>query len=123
MDPAGAIGKLGFRRWYERQLIACHGWLVACLLCAFALGALLEDLNLHEFDLRAAGATLAAGAAGVIAWYALQRYLVMMVRAQRLAERSTCPQCGLFGSYRLIGATPTFMTVGCRRCAREWRID
>ncbi|MDH4094003.1 MAG: hypothetical protein OEV81_04375 [Betaproteobacteria bacterium] len=123
MDPAGAIGKLGFQRWYERELLLCHSWLVACLLCVFALLALLEDLSLRELGWGAAAALAAAFAAGGIAWYALARYLSMLLRAMHVAERSTCPGCGAHGKYRLVGASARAMTVHCRKCEREWAID
>jgi hypothetical protein len=123
MDPAGAIGKLGFRRWYERELLVCHAWLVACLLCAFALLAVLEDLNVREAGWSAVPMLLAAFAAGCIAWYALARYLSMLMRALRLAERSTCPGCGAHGRYRLVGASARAMTVHCRECEKEWNIE
>jgi predicted RNA-binding Zn-ribbon protein involved in translation (DUF1610 family) len=123
MNPAGAIGKLGFRRWYERQLYACHGWLVGSLLSAFALLALLEDLSLLALGLNAAVVLVAACAAGLLAWYALWRYLSMLVQAQHLSERSTCPRCGTYGQYRLVGATAKSMTVSCRKCGAEWTIQ
>lgn len=123
MNPAGAIGKLGFRRWYERQLYACHGWLVGSLLSAFALLALLEDLSLLELGLDAAVVLVAACAAGLLAWYALWRYLSMLVQAQHLSERSTCERCGTYGQYRLVGATAESMTVSCRKCGAEWTIQ
>jgi len=123
MDPAGAIGKLGFQRWYERELLLCHSWLVACLLCAFALFALLEELTLRELGWGSALALAAAFVAGCIAWYALARYLAMLVRALHIAERSTCPRCGAHGKYRLVSATPHSMTVHCRNCAKEWTIE
>ena len=123
MDPAGSIGKLGFRRWYERQLYASHAWLVACLFSAFGMFALLEDLSWHVGGVQAALVLMAAFVAGGIAWYALSRYLRMLLRAQHLAERSTCEACGTFGQYRLVGATPRYMIVSCRKCGREWRID
>jgi len=124
MDPAGAIGKLGFERWYERELLLCHSWLVACLLCAFALLALLEELSVGDSGWAAAApGLLAAFAAGGIAWYALARYLAMLMRALHISERSTCPHCGTHGKYRLVGATPHSMTVHCRNCAKEWTIE
>lgn len=123
MDPAGSIGKLGFERWYERELLLCHGWLVACLLCAFALLALLEDLSLREFGWGPAASLGAAFAAGVIAWYSLARYLAMLMRALHISERSACPRCSAHGKYRLVSATPRSMTVHCRRCGQEWSID
>ncbi|MDH3318818.1 MAG: hypothetical protein OEO84_03920 [Betaproteobacteria bacterium] len=123
MNPAGSIGKLGFRRWYERQLYASHAWLVACLVSGFGMFALLEDLAGRAFGAQAAIVLMVAFAAGAIAWYALARYLRMLLRAQHLAERSTCEACGTYGLYRLVGATPRFMIVSCRKCAHEWRID
>lgn len=122
MDPAGAIGKLGFRRWYERQLYVCHGWLVASLLGAVALFALLEDLSLLELGFKAALVLAAACVSGLFAWYALWRYLGMLVQAQRLSERSTCTRCGTYGRYRLVRATVSSMTVSCRKCENEWTI-
>ncbi len=123
MDPAGAIGRLGFRRWYERQLYACHGWLVASLLCAVALLALVEDLSFLELGLKAVLVLVAACAAGLLAWYALMRYLSMLMQAQHLSERSTCKGCGTYGRYRLVGATARSMTVSCRKCDAEWTIQ
>ena len=123
MQPAAAIGKLGFRRWYERQLYVCHAWLVASLLCAFAFLALLEDFNLQQVSAEAVLVLIAAGAAGLIAWYALWRYLSLLRQAQHLSERSTCKRCGAYGRYRLVGATPRAMTVSCRECGTEWSIQ
>jgi len=122
MQPAAAIGKLGFRRWYERELLVGHGWLVACLLCAFALLALIEDLGYRTAGLGPLITIVAAFAVGCIAWYALQRYLQMLFRAQHLAERSTCKRCAAYGRYRVIGATSSSMTVCCRNCGNEWTI-
>ena len=123
MNIAGAIGKLGFQRWYERELIFCHTWLAACLLSAFGLLALIEDVELSTAGWRAAPALVAAFVSGCIAWYALTRYLVMLLRALHVAERSGCPHCGTHGKYRLVSATPRSMTVHCRNCAKEWTIE
>ena len=123
MLPAGAIGKLGFRRWYERELLLAHAWLAACLLAAFGALAEIEQLNLRSMGAEALLPLAIAFAAGIAAWYSLSRYLHMLLRAQALAQRSTCPDCGTYGRYRLVGATPRAMIVCCRECGREWRID
>ena len=122
MTPAGAIGKLGFKKWYERELLLAHAWLAACILCAFAALGLIEELSVRRLALESAPALAAAFAGGLIAWYALTRYLFMLLRAQRLAERSTCGRCGTYGRYRLVSATADAMVVSCRQCAHEWRI-
>lgn len=123
MTPAGAIDKLGFRRWYERQLYACHGWLVAGLVCVFALIALLGDLSVLKLGSESAIDLVAAFAAGLIAWHALWQYMSMLMQALHLSERSTCRGCGTHGRYRLVGATSRSMTVSCRKCEAEWTIE
>jgi hypothetical protein len=122
MTPAGAIGKLGFRKWYERELLLAHAWLAGCILAAFGALAEVEELSLRTMGADALLPLAVAFAGGLIAWYALTRYLFMILRAQRLAERSTCPKCGTYGRYRLVNATTDGMTVSCRECAHEWRI-
>ena len=122
MLPASNIGKLGFQRWFQRELIVCHTWLAACLLCAFAMLALVEDLSLRRFEWALVPPLVESFVAGAIAWYALTRYLYMLMRALRVAERSICARCGANGDYRLVGATPSAMTVACRKCGNEWTI-
>jgi hypothetical protein len=39
---ADDIRKLGFRRWYERQLLESHACLVTCFLCTILLAVCLE---------------------------------------------------------------------------------
>ncbi|MGH8742527.1 MAG: hypothetical protein ACREUN_16515, partial [Burkholderiales bacterium] len=41
-EPARSIERMGFKRWYERQLLESHAWLVTCILSAFAICAALE---------------------------------------------------------------------------------
>ena len=118
MEPARSIGKLGFKKWYERQLLEAHAWLVSCLLCGFAVFALLEGLDFA----RAAEAVLRAVlmlAASFVCWVSLQRYAALMLRAWRLAQRSTCPSCGAYAAFRVIGESPR-IAVHCRKCDHEW---
>ena len=62
MEPARSIGKLGFRRWYERQLIESHAWLITCFLCALAIAIPSGQENRGQSRLLLAGMrALAAG--------------------------------------------------------------
>ncbi len=45
MEPAAGIGKLGFSRWYERELIEGHAWLITCFLCMLAIAACVESMS------------------------------------------------------------------------------
>lgn len=123
MTPAGAIGRLGFKRWYERELLLAHAWLAACVLCAFAFLGLVEELDLRRLGLASIPMLLAAFAGGLAGWHALTRYLGMVLRAQHLAECSTCKRCGIYGRYRLVGASQNRMFVSCRQCGGEWTIE
>ncbi|MBL8526548.1 MAG: hypothetical protein JNL68_02580, partial [Burkholderiales bacterium] len=45
MSYEESIRKLGFKRWYERQLIESHGYLVTCFLCMIVIAVALDDLS------------------------------------------------------------------------------
>lgn len=117
-EPAKSIGKLGFRKWYERQLIEGHAWFVTCFLCALAIFACLEELSFRGSIAR----LLALGAfmfsAGAVAVYALLRYQRIMVQADRIGEHSTCGGCGTYGRFSML----TQSTAKCRKCGNEWRL-
>lgn len=121
MEPGASIGRLGFRRWYERQLLESHAWLVTCLLCGFAALALLEGIS---FAADVFGSVLRLALvflAGVVGWYGFKRYAVMMVQAGRLADHATCKSCGTYGSFEVLGEHGR-MPVRCRGCRHEWYI-
>jgi hypothetical protein len=117
-----AIGKLGFRRWYERQLIEAHAWLVTCLVCAFAVALCLEAYIGRGPMLRQLSLGLIMFAAGGIAVYGWQRYRGIMVFATRLAELAVCRDCASYGLFSLVAADADSITVRCRKCAHEWRL-
>ena len=122
MEPARSIGKLGFRRWYERRLIESHAWLISCFLCALAIAASLEGLNFRESP---SGALLTLSfvfVGGLICWHALQRYKAIMDEAERLGEQSTCGSCRTYAAFKVIGEYPK-MSVRCRKCGNEWLLD
>ena len=43
MELADDIRKRGFKKWYERQLIESHAYLVTCFLCMILVTALMEQ--------------------------------------------------------------------------------
>lgn len=122
MIPAANIGKLGFRRWHERQLLEGHLWLATGLLCSVAVGVLVEAVSFHGPLLERIATLATAFAAGLVACYAFNAYARIVIRAQRLADRSTCARCGSYGRYALVAASQEAMSVRCRDCGHEWRI-
>lgn len=118
MEPADSIARLGFQKWYARQLAEGHAWLVTCLLCMVALLAIVEMMASSGSLWRNLAYGALAFAAGLVGWYALIRYLSMLVAALRLGERARCPGCGAHGRFVFVSA----QAVRCRSCAREWRL-
>jgi len=122
MDPAAGIGKLGFKRWYERQLIESHAWLISCVLCLLAAAACLEELSFRGPLPQALALGTAVFAAGAVAIYGWNRYRLIMAEVERLGEHSTCGSCRAYAAFRLVATEGAAMRVRCRKCAHEWRI-
>jgi len=130
--PALDIRKLGFRRWFERQLIESHVYLVTCLLCLILVFAMIEELNARGGGLERAlifALTLCAVVLGLISF---ERYRVMLFRALHLSGRSNCEKCGAYGQFDVLDsaradsserAREYWLKVRCRKCSHEWIME
>jgi hypothetical protein len=120
--------RMGFRRWYERQLIESHAWLVSCFLCLIAAVSGVEMAGSADRAVKLGGlALLLAGA--VLCWYCYRRYHTMLLLAERLGEEATCPTCGRYARFEVVRATPggehpenedVHVIARCRHCAAQW---
>jgi hypothetical protein len=135
------IRKLGFKRWYERQLIESHAYLVTCF-----LGIIVAATSFEAFTLRSAlvqfmfrASLLGAGiCVGLFAW---RRYRDLMLLAERLGDGATCATCGTYASFNVLAFGPraehvsaasqfsaatqeaqTWLKVKCRKCGHEWKM-
>ncbi len=121
IETARSIARLGFKRWYERQLIESHAWLVTCLLCGVAIAASLEMVNLKD-----PGATIVTLAfvfvAGLVVMHGFRRYRDLMALAEQLASHSTCSACNSYAKFRPMDENAR-MKVQCRKCGHEWTLD
>jgi hypothetical protein len=120
-EPARSIEKLGFKRWYERQLLESHAWLVTCILSALAVCAVLELIGLRAGSASRLVTLLFVYLGCVMAWHALRRYRAIMGQAERLSEQSTCKSCRTYAAFDLVGEQP--LRARCRKCGHEWRFD
>lgn len=120
IEPARSIGRLGFRRWYERRLIEGHAWLISCFLCALGIAASLEGISFKRAE--SIPLILFVFIGGLVCWYALQRYRAIMDEAERLGGRSTCTSCRAYATFNVLADTPK-MSVRCRKCGNEWALD
>ena len=119
MEPARSIGKLGFRKWYERRLIEGHAWLVTALLCGIVIAASLELLSFEQTFLAWLGNAGLMFVAGLIVWHGMRRFLAILIEAERFGSQSTCASCSKYGAFSVVTESPQ-MTVRCRKCGHEW---
>lgn len=125
MKLVDGIERLGFRKWYERELLKSHAHLTLTFMCAVGVFAALEaamtfrDLRDQLID---AAAILVSAVIGI---WALRRYLYLLMHAEHVANQADCPQCGTYARFKLVnGARDTgAVTVCCRDCSHSWSIS
>ena len=134
-DVGEEIRQRGFRRWYERQLIEGHAYLVTAFLALILLLAGFEAMG----ALRGSPAYYVtivgvAAAAGMLVWVAWRRFTVLLARAELFAESASCPRCGAWGKFEVLAAEavgaddppeasrPHWILVRCRKCSEQWRL-
>ena len=127
----------GFRRWYERQLIECHAWLVSWFLGVIVLASGIEVAGAGAATRVWGALLLVAGMA--VALYSWQRYRLMLEIAERLGEQAVCPGCNAYGKFRVESSWPAPLPDGgdpalenhgggvwlrarCRKCDNEWML-
>jgi hypothetical protein len=134
MDPTASIRKLGFQRWYERQLIDCHLALVTCFLAGITIAACMESVMSGNFF----STMLVMVGAGLVAWYSWRRYITVLTRAEFYGERSICPSCQAYGRFDILASGTdlepgriadavaplgaAWLRVQCRKCGTAWRM-
>ena len=138
MELAEGIRKIGFRRWYERQLIESHLYLVSWFLSLIMVMACLEGFSFRAPGWEALLRLAAMIGGGAICIRSLARYTAMLGLAERAAERSICGKCAAYGLLEVTGArvlarsalvkedarlAPPALAVRCRKCGHEWTIE
>ena len=134
MEPATGIRKLGFKRWFERELIESHAYLVTLFLCLVLVIALFEHLSSRTggFDRVLMYASMLAG--GAIGIFSLNRYIAILFRALRLSRRAICENCGAYSRFSVLdsgradieeesGRDGTWLKLSCSGCGHEWTMS
>jgi ribosomal protein L40E len=130
VEPADDIRKRGFKKWYERQLIESHAYLVTCFLCMILVAAMLEELNFRAPGVKLALSLAWIAAGGAIGLFSWLRYRSLMVAAEKLGDRSVCEQCHAYAKFDIVesggsratpeGALDPWLKVRCRKCGHGW---
>jgi len=137
MELAEGIRKLGFRRWYERQLIEAHLYLISGFLCLIMVIASLEGFSLPMPAWETLIRLIAMTAGSAVCLWAWRRFLLMLDLAEYVSERSVCRKCAVYGGLDLssVGLSSAqrrgedgedvlpAVGVRCRKCGHEWTIE
>ncbi|UCG97002.1 MAG: hypothetical protein JSW31_15665 [Burkholderiales bacterium] len=134
-DIGEEIRRRGFRRWYERQLVESHAYLVTAFLSLILLLAGFEAMDaLRGAPLYYVAVFGIAAAAGTLMWVAWQRFTALLARAELFAESAGCPRCSAWGKFDVLAAEPVaaddppeagrphWVRVCCRKCGERWRL-
>lgn len=125
MKPEAAlerIRKLGFRRWYERQLIESHLWLATCFVSMILVASGLELLTLEDGvrDFAFDAALIAGGC--LLGWVSWRRYAWTMLRADAIGEQAVCAACQHYG-FRIVDVEGATIRARCPKCGNLWLLD
>jgi hypothetical protein len=123
VNLAETVRRIGFRKWYERQLLSSHAHMVLAFLSVIALIGSMEAFGNAHGELQEMNVLYVLVSAVIGAW-ALRRYLFLLLRAEHAANQASCPDCGDYGRFRVVRqrAGGPELDVCCRKCAREWSI-
>ena len=123
MKAAQTIRQLGFRKWYERELIHSHAHLVLLVLCAVGLLGSAEVYSSSASLGDQLLTLLCAMASTVIGLWALRRYVYLLMHAEHVANQAVCPKCDTYAKWRPLDEDARYqrLSVQCKRC--EWRWD
>ncbi len=124
MDAAQRIRRLGFRKWYERELLRGHANLV---LLVFATLGLLGTVEVYSVRLPWWNQLLilVGGLASLgIAYLALRHYLYRLNHAEFVAHQAVCTACQAYAKFEPLddGAERAGLRVRCRKCGHRWEI-
>jgi len=130
VELADDIRRRGFKKWYERQLIESHAYLVTCFLCLILVLALMEEVSFRAPGLKPLLLLAVMAGGGFLGLFALFRYKAIMETAERFSERSACKQCRAYATFDIVesggsAATPEseaepWLRVKCRKCGHGW---
>lgn len=126
---AEGIRRLGFRKWYERELLSSHAHMALAVLAAVALIASFEAFDGASPGEKLMNTAFVVLTAAVTLW-ALQRYVYLLMHAEEVANQANCPRCQAYGLLSVSERPPRhqgdealrLVPVCCKRCRFEWDV-
>jgi len=121
---AEGVGRVGFRKWYERELLSSHAHMVLAFLGVIALFAALEASRAGSMFERLLNIAMVLVSAAISYW-AMRRYFWLLTRAELIANQAQCSDCGAYGRFRIVGGPrgARDTEVCCHKCDHHWVIS
>jgi hypothetical protein len=125
MKAVQKIRQLGFRKWYERELLQSHMHLVLLLLCSLGMLGSAEAFSARPALSSQLTMLACALISAVIGYWALRRYLYLLKHAEFVADQAVCGHCESYAKWDVTDEDPAEQRFGvcCRKCSHRWRID
>lgn len=128
MNTARTIQRLGFRKWYERELLQGHAHLLLVLLCTVGLLGSAEAYSLRLAVSSQLLILACAIASALIGFWALRRYLYLLNHAEFVADQAVCRACDTYARWEILNPNDAGqpaqdrLRVRCKRCGHVWFI-
>jgi hypothetical protein len=128
---ADGIRQVGFRKWYERELLSSHAHMALALFAVVALIASFEAFQGANTNDKLLNTVFVVLCAAISLW-ALRRYLYLLMHAEEMANQANCAQCQAYGMLQLqevadlrraAPAAPRLLPVCCKRCGFRWNLE
>ena len=119
---ADGVRKMGFRKWYERELLSSHAHMVLTLLSTIGMLASFEAFRGASMAEKLMD-TLFVIVCAAIALWSLRRYLFLLMRAELVANQANCPACAEYGRFDVVAEAREETRVCCRKCTQQWVIS
>ena len=95
---ASGVRRVGFRKWYERELLSSHAHMLLCFLATIGLIGSFEAMSGASAAAKLMDALFILICAAVGLW-ALRRYLYLLMHAEEVANQANCPSCKAYGRF------------------------
>lgn len=124
MSLGSELRKYGFRKWYERELLAGHAHLVLTFMCLVGVFAAFEAFSVSTSKADRLIDAAAIAACMAIGVWALRRYLYLLMHAESAARQAVCPACKAYGRFHVDREDSEHapLQVRCKGCNQSWQI-
>lgn len=120
---AAGVRRVGFRKWYERELLSSHAHMVLAIFSVIALLGSFEAMHGATLYEQLMDLVFVVVCAGVGIW-SLRRYMFLLMRAEVIANQANCEDCGAYGRFKVVGEAHGGYEarVACLKCTHNWTI-